>query len=484
MQGLNRIVIIVIFLAAICGSNAQSLKLVRTDVDSTRKDFVTSTYIFAFDVIAENVEKCNVVAFELHYDKTEYVTLSESRVLGFGSDAYALVRPTVNAPSDEGIIHIGVLSGEDITEATFDNPRVIHLEFALAQSAPHGENINFTFKNAQAVVLQDGAGALLDLTADPVIYNIHSFVDVWPGDANDDGVVNTKDVTNIALFMGLGSKTKSMRSFKRNSGSTLWSGQRVLSWDSAAATFADCDGNGDITPYDALIVSLNYDKQQTNIIQKDADDILSNEWALPIEPEFSGKDLIKIPVKTGYSSPYIGISSKLSLSEFSDNYEFVGIERGDLFDPDNSFFLYTVNDEKAELSFGSIQNIKNSGDPGVLCYVVLRKNGNETDDPIINIEKLSAIDDFGNIFPVGQITGIVENDIDCKIFYDRINSSLIIKNEEFSMNNIFRIFDLNGNLLINRTARANYIDISFLRNGCYMAVFDTGKNQYKTIFIK
>jgi ABC-type antimicrobial peptide transport system permease subunit len=50
------------------------------------------------------------------------------------------------------------------------------------------------------------------------------------------------------------------RSFKRENASVLWQPQLCIAWDTLAATYADCDGNGVVTSADHAVVATNYNK--------------------------------------------------------------------------------------------------------------------------------------------------------------------------------------------------------------------------------
>jgi len=77
--------------------------------------------------------------------------------------------------------------------------------------------------------------------------------EVWPGDANNDGIVNVWDVLPIGLYYG---ETGEARS---DSG-TLWQGYPLPQWNNTMAAFADCNGDGKVDEKDVLIISLHWHK--------------------------------------------------------------------------------------------------------------------------------------------------------------------------------------------------------------------------------
>ncbi|MBI2967612.1 MAG: T9SS type A sorting domain-containing protein [Bacteroidetes bacterium] len=80
--------------------------------------------------------------------------------------------------------------------------------------------------------------------------------DVWPGDANDDGVADNYDILSIGIaFNDTGAI--------RQNASLNWTAQPALDWsgqflNTANIKHADCDGNGIIGFSDTAAVSLNY----------------------------------------------------------------------------------------------------------------------------------------------------------------------------------------------------------------------------------
>ena len=75
---------------------------------------------------------------------------------------------------------------------------------------------------------------------------------VYAGDANNDGVVDARDILPIGRFFG---KTGDARA----GGSHTWSRQNVLAtWSPAEAAYADCDGNGTVDANDVLGIINNW----------------------------------------------------------------------------------------------------------------------------------------------------------------------------------------------------------------------------------
>ena len=74
---------------------------------------------------------------------------------------------------------------------------------------------------------------------------------VYPGDANNDGIVNEMDVLPIGVYWGItGEEPRNMP--------VSWNRQASKSWDPVGATYADCDGDGTIDQDDLNVIQTNW----------------------------------------------------------------------------------------------------------------------------------------------------------------------------------------------------------------------------------
>lgn len=103
--------------------------------------------------------------------------------------------------------------------------------------------------------VDSNAGAIYILTAKPQRCEPRDCV--WPGDANNDGVVNSRDITSIG-----GGFNKSSLSNKRILAVTTWNEQTCSNWgddyNGVNLKHADCNGDGVINFDDIPTVNSNY----------------------------------------------------------------------------------------------------------------------------------------------------------------------------------------------------------------------------------
>ncbi len=76
---------------------------------------------------------------------------------------------------------------------------------------------------------------------------------VWPGDADNNGVVDQGDLLPIGLYYGKIGPA-------RANASTAWVGQPVVPWSPAAAAYADTNGDGVVSDFDIYAIDLNWGK--------------------------------------------------------------------------------------------------------------------------------------------------------------------------------------------------------------------------------
>jgi hypothetical protein len=145
------------------------------------------------------------------------------------------------------------------------------------------------------------------------------FSDVWPGDANNDGVVDNFDLLNIGIAYN-------ETGYARAGADISWTAQGSQDWNRIFSNFvnikhADCDGNGTIDYLDTLAVSQNYLLTHALIHQTNAGEdnhrLVGTSLSLtPASMIVSAGQMISIPVQLGSSSSpamdIYGIAYKLN----------------------------------------------------------------------------------------------------------------------------------------------------------------------------
>ncbi|MCS7170379.1 MAG: hypothetical protein NZ949_07120, partial [Candidatus Kapabacteria bacterium] len=131
------------------------------------------------------------------------------------------------------------------------NPAIVVLEFVLSHDALHGGSIQF--RGTEGWALISGGDSLRALPESRLTLSVHGYVTVWPGDANNDGNVDGRDVAVVGLYAH-----RKAIGYRRTPASTEWRPQKALAWVDPEATHADCDGNGVVSVRDVAVVLQNY----------------------------------------------------------------------------------------------------------------------------------------------------------------------------------------------------------------------------------
>lgn len=422
---------------------SQKLSFVRTDVDSSRSKFITATYIFGIDIYAEDVEHCTNVTFELRYNQTRFVRFSEWKAGNFGPSTKAYILPLIDEANDFGRIVVSCGLDNTTDSSSVSNPRVIHLKFAVIPAAPHFETVNFTIFNPRATVVNDGVPEIIELSAEPVNYTIHSYVNVYPGDADNNGVVDHLDFATVSYYLGMGPNTKKMRSFKREPASTLWAPQAVIAWDTAAATYADADGNGEVNMADNLVVTYNYDKSHPK------GTIPSVETHISIPPRGRVRrtaNSIALPLTVESYQPYLALSGSIDLHNFQD-FDFVGIEpAGIIEEQEYSFAFNTELANSIEFIVGTVDKSQAISEGGVIANLIFEPKylGANISSP--QLRNLKGITPFGQIFDLYAFTSIYDNNENATQIEYTDNILKISNLENIDISNI-QVFNITGEML-------------------------------------
>lgn len=288
--------------------HGQSIILKRGDVDSSRSSFITATYNFKLIVELDSVYKCTGVSFVLWHNFSDYVIFSNYKIFDFSLHGSTFVYPYTDYSQSVEYLYVGLLSDDTIGDNGFDLPMVIELEFTVLPESPNDQIVTFVIEGAEAVVSTDSGGKIIALRSQVYNFVIHSFVEVWPGDANNDGKVSLEDVSRVGLYLGYGSRKTNFRSFKRSEASTNWIGQKCLAWDSSVVTFADCDGDAQVTLNDFLVISYNFGRTN-GIPQFDSEE----EKNLVIKYEHSSNNNL-IPLKVLSTKDILAIAGEIDFA--------------------------------------------------------------------------------------------------------------------------------------------------------------------------
>ncbi|MDR0926573.1 MAG: dockerin type I domain-containing protein [Ignavibacteria bacterium] len=471
---MNKITSLLMAFICLASINAQVIRFERTDVDSKDANYVTATYSFGIDIRIDSIANCSNVSFELAYNRVNYVKFSEyskSEDWNIKNDWSKVVTiidaNTVDNPSDRGIVAIEAGTGMPADIDSPDNPKIIHLEFVITPAAIHSEVLTFSISKIKATYFKDTIVQLVIPTTYKVNYYVHSYVNVYPGDVNCDGVVDVFDNSEISKY--LTEPGIKARSFKRKNASNLWIPQPCIAWDTLAATFADCDGNGVVTTSDLAVVKLNYAKTHSApcstqaapsakaiaMLQSDID-ITPNTKIIPINIDMTETD-------------FTGIAGVIDYAAQPD-VKVKGIKIGEFFSQ-KGFLHYYINDKTNITSFYVYDDMPTKHS-NVVAYLYL-----DTPEPTaVNIADFIGFDDNANIKQLRQSTTSITLPTDVpKIYYN--NHTLYLPASDALQS--IQVVNILGAVVKTIPASVNECTLN-LPNGLYLIV---GIGEYTTIMV-
>jgi hypothetical protein len=154
------------------------------------------------------------------------------------------------------------------------------------------------------------------------------FISVYPGDANNDGVVNVDDVLPLGMYWlcsGPSAVWENMDFVPRN----------IEQWIPAGATFADTNGDGTVDHRDLMAVGLHFGKT-TGLVNKDNAEPLAT---LVIDP-LQGERIKKVMVGAVSDAALRGIAFSCAETSIRLSFRFLSGNR-------TIFFFFRISDKGA-----------------------------------------------------------------------------------------------------------------------------------------
>jgi hypothetical protein len=164
-----------------------------------------------------------------------------------------LFLPTVNDLVGKVSIGVSHKAGQLASTGSGVVTRVV---FTSLATTPDNTPVLFSLSNVSA---NDPNGGVITLTPSTLLVMlINPGIPVWPGDTNNDGVVNQADVLPLGLYWG---RTGPIRP----GASVSWTRQLCPPWTPQNATYADATGDGNVNQADVLPIGINWGRTHTSI---------------------------------------------------------------------------------------------------------------------------------------------------------------------------------------------------------------------------
>ncbi len=346
------------------------------------------------------------VSFDLNYATTHIDYVSHSFADPQGSVSNILgsnIVPFAQIDDAAGKISVGVTKTGG-AGASGSGP-VIWIEFKSSDDTPDPTSIVWSLSDVTA---NDASGGDINLSPSAATTAIVCGCDVWPGDTNNDGRVDARDVLPIGLHFG---KTGP----RRPNASPLWSAQSVVCWEPEAATFADAGGSGRVGSEDVLPIGLNFGKthsaatlalrqgftsspKSTFLRKNGPNGTLQTPKIKPVVQPVAG-DSIVVDILVTDITGLFGLSFDLVYTDNSGAIEALSAEADPFFGSDIIFFP-NINTATKTVSVGMSRKAGQGGAQGTGVVASVHLKGSES-APLgasvsFDLQNVTANDENGN----------------------------------------------------------------------------------------
>lgn len=199
---------------------------------------------------------------------------------------------------------------------------------------------------------------------------------VYPGDANNDGMVNADDVLALAAYW-------QSRGPESIYSSITFAPREAEEWIPAAATYADTDGNGVINQKDLLPIGLNFGSTVAKMIHQPVVNQL-------IVPAMQQGEVIEILIRADQPQELRGIAFALTLDGVeADEWSITALkpaEWGKLSTSLLEFDLKRENVYEAAISFRGRRHLAETRD---LATFTLRAESSWVHDGVISLNRVT-----------------------------------------------------------------------------------------------
>ena len=319
---------------------------------------------------------------------------------------------------------------------------------------------------------------------------------VWPGDANSDGIVDNTDVFEIGLALNATGPS-------RSPGGNTYTSQYASNWTGAVSTgknlcHADCDGNGTINNSDTLAIYSNF--LLTHAFKTSASPATNPEVSIVSQPIANAGLWNKAEIFLGDSVTNI---SNLYGIAFDLNYDQAVLET------DSVYLVYTpsflnsngqnIQFKKTIFNSGKLfgtsvrTNANNVTGSGKIAELYFKVKFGLPENTVLNlsVSNVKKINQAGTsstlsagsaiMLTDGNTVGVKEKTSFQKMiaFYPNPTSSTIHLLSTSTESIAYSILDLNGKEIIQgEFTRSSTLDLSELTSGTYFIRFEIIQDRF------
>ena len=288
--------------------------------------------------------------------------------------------------------------------------------------------VSFTINSVTAT---NTASQPVTITPDSLLLTIRGVI-VFPGDTNNDNVVNHIDLLPIGLCYNSTGPS-------RSGATTNWIGQHCTRWRPEVATYADADGNGVVNRSDASVVTLNWQKRhELPTARINVQEIKKLDYKGLLKPivHYNNRSELVLDLELHDVDNLLGIA--FSMNYPSELLEIVSFKPGSFFSNDDLFMKnFSKNNNTVSISLSSVKQVKNKQIPNHIATIVLKSNLPENSAIELKFDEVIGLTTDGKWFAISAESwfnaGIVANTPTQYVLHQNypnpFNSSTIIKYE-------------------------------------------------------
>jgi hypothetical protein len=196
------------------------------------------------------------VSFSLFYDRTDIIDVGSGVYVKkgtfFGTECIMIVNVVDDHGDGRGRIDIGI-SRKAGDPGVSGYGSLVRIKFVASgtatdvifQTSDVGHLISAYNSHGLPITIAGWSNRVNIIEPEPPM-------EIWPGDTNNDGVVDTTDIFPIAMYFG-------NEGAVRPGATLIWTGQPIdTPWTPVDATYADANGDGVVNAADVLAVGINF----------------------------------------------------------------------------------------------------------------------------------------------------------------------------------------------------------------------------------
>jgi len=352
---------------------------------------------FTVEVTVGAVQKLFGASFELRYTNPALVKIvapAGSNVTAgpfLGSDVIFFA----NLDTTAGRIGVGI-SRKSGQAAVSGSGVLARITFRSPLATPNNTSVTFSLHEVTA---NDSLGNSISLAASDSTMKLLGLL-VYPGDTNNDKIVNQADVLPIGLYFN---KTGPVRP----NASLAFTGQMAFPWAAPeASTYADANGNGVVNQADVLVLGLNWAKTHNGPARMIEPPVLSKNAPVRLSTAIIGErrrgEEFYVEVRAEGADNLFGAAFELIYSRAS--CEPLTVEPAGWMG-DDILFLPNVDRAAGKISVGLTRKSGQRGvdGSGALARIKMRAIGSEENFPFA-LQNGVANNPAGHLMPV-RMTG-------------------------------------------------------------------------------